>query len=100
MQEKCSVYHLNIFGIYWPYHGKKIFENKDACMQFYEQQLRKAYKYWKSFPRKELDESLEDGASVTRINTCYCPKYQRLFREIEFFPNENPGRRKDHENDD
>ena len=83
----CTIYHLNIFGSLWPIHGKQFFESKWKMNSFLNMLKKDVYRNTKGMKRKKIDNILDDGHQVVSINRCFCPQYESLFKEQEFYEN-------------
>lgn len=83
------VYQLNVFGKYWPEHGKKIFKNKGAMLNRlakYKAEVRA--KWGKIVSDDLLTDNLNYGFLMTSIDTEITPHWEKLFEESNFKKND------------
>lgn len=90
-----EVYHLNVFGSVYPEYGKKIFSNRKAIdnrLQKYKSMIIKKFSGLDMSPeeRDELNDSIDNGYVITRIDPLVCTNWENLFLEENFKKNLPP----------
>lgn len=98
------LYHLNVFGCVYPQHGKQIYTNRRAIKNRLEKyRLEILEKYaggLRPSEMRDLIESIDNGYTITKIDTLLCPKWELLFHEKPYRRNKKQKRFNNYEDED
>lgn len=82
------LYQLNVFGKYWPEHGKKIYRNRKAVdnrVRALQDAVR--YKYADQVNEDILESNIEYGYSIVAIDPLIRTDWAKLYGETKFYKN-------------